>query len=91
MSAHHGGPAFPSAFTNDGDRNTTAPDGSIVPPGFTVPMQGMTLRQWYAGMALAGYFASFAGHPSRIGAQMSAVADECFRAADCMLHAGARS
>lgn len=47
-----GGPAFPSAFTNDGDRNVSAPDGSIVPPGFTVPMQGMTLRDYFAAKAM---------------------------------------
>ena len=47
-------PAFPGPFTNDSDMNDTAPDGQLVPPGYTVHMQGMSIRDWLAGQALAG-------------------------------------
>jgi hypothetical protein len=51
-------PVFPPTFHNDGDRNVTAPDGQLVPPGDTVSMPGITVRQLYAGMALQGYIAA---------------------------------
>jgi len=48
------GPAFPVVWHNEGDQNNSAPDGATVPPFGTHQLQGMTLRQWYAGQALSG-------------------------------------
>lgn len=48
-----GGPAFPEPWTNDGDRNATAPDGQLVPPQCTVHMRGMSLRDYFAAKALS--------------------------------------
>jgi hypothetical protein len=53
MSARDdGGPAFPEPWTNDGDRNATAPDGQLVPPQSTVHMRGMSLRDYFAAHSL---------------------------------------
>jgi hypothetical protein len=52
MSARDtGGPAFPAHFTNEGERNVMSPDGRVVPPGYVVVMQGMTLRDYFAATA----------------------------------------
>lgn len=48
MMRRDGGPAFPCSWTNDSDRNATAPDGQLVPPGETVKMQGASLRDLLA-------------------------------------------
>lgn len=88
MSAYDGGPAFPSAFTNDGDRNVSAPDRSIVPPGFTVPMQGMSLRDYFAAKAMQGAIGTAAAPymtPDKACAQ--AVAAMAYQLADAMLAA----
>lgn len=65
-----GGPAFPrpEAFTPDGYMNSPAQDG-------------MTLRQWYAGLALMGRMASadFENHP------YSQDAKACVEAADALI------
>lgn len=47
-----GGPAFPSQWTNDDGMNATAPDGQLVPPGGTVPLIGMSLREYFAAKAM---------------------------------------
>jgi hypothetical protein len=52
--APNGGSAFPGSYANDSDMNATAPDGQLVPPGSSVQMDGMSLRDWFAGQALAG-------------------------------------
>ena len=48
MSANDGGPAFPVAFVQGMD-----PHGADVAPGD----RGMSLRDWFAGQALAGLLA----------------------------------
>ena len=48
----------------------------------------MTLRQWYAGQALAGLMATDATNPD-IGA-WSDMADACFAMADAMIQAEAK-
>lgn len=50
-----GGPAYPTHV------QTTSVDGQE----FSYTMQGMTLRDWFAGQALAGFIATFA-HPQAI-------------------------
>lgn len=49
---YDGGPAFPGAWTNTGDRNESAPDGEVCPPEWTHHMVGMTLRDYFAAAAL---------------------------------------
>lgn len=43
-----GGPAFPCSFRNEGDRNVSAPDGQVVPPGGEVALRGTSLRDYFA-------------------------------------------
>lgn len=50
-----GGPAFPAKWTNYGESNATAPDNSIVPPGETVELQGMSLRDYFAGQIMVAF------------------------------------
>jgi hypothetical protein len=57
-AARDGGPAFPFTYTTDSDTYSTMPDGQVVPPGSTVELRGMSLRDWFAGQALAGGVAS---------------------------------
>jgi len=78
------GPAFPARFTNDGDGNTFAPDGQIVPPGMTVDMMGMTLRDWFAGQALAGFIAAHAENETPLPASKAA-ASHAYSYADAMI------
>lgn len=56
--ARDGGPAFPFTYTTDSDTYSTMPNGQVVPPGFTVELGGMSLRDWFAGQALSGMSAS---------------------------------
>lgn len=63
-----GGQAFPLAgFPGD--------------PNFTLPKDGMTLRQWYAGQALAGLLASSLTTRTTHGADAKA----CVKAADALI------
>jgi hypothetical protein len=86
-----GGPAFPAHFTNEGERNVMSPDGRVVPPGYAVVMQGMTLRDYFAAKAMqagiCGHFANGAegGHWSP--EEISAFA---YEQADAMLKARAQ-
>jgi hypothetical protein len=52
-----GGPVFPSQWTNETEGNATAPDGQLVPPGGTVPLIGMSLRDYLAAQSISGLFA----------------------------------
>jgi len=52
MSKQDGGPAFPVEVTNYGERNMTI-GGMVVPPGAMMQFAGMTIRDWFAGQALA--------------------------------------
>ena len=73
-----GGPAFP--FTR-----TDFVDGKL---GHDVLSQGMTLRQWYAGMALQGMLAN-GGHGNvTIGGVSLAYDEAAFVMADCMIAQG---
>ena len=65
-----GGPAFPQHYT---DR------GNGIHPGCDYGEGGMTLRDWFAGQALKGWFSSCVD-PTR-----EAVAQSCYRMADIML------
>ena len=69
MANSNGGPAFPSVVPGTA---ATAPR----------PIRGMTLRDWFAGQALAGHIAADqAIHPS----QMPNIAELCYDMADAML------
>lgn len=71
-----GGPAFPTA---DG----TATDGekTVVHDSTS---RGMSLRDWFAGQALAGIMAD---STTTNGASFAAIAEEAYQAADAMLKA----
>jgi hypothetical protein len=72
MSAiNDGGPAFPSA-------DSQHPNGDV-----EYGKPGMTLRDWFAGQALAGYFAN--AHTPHQNA--TDCADYMYRVADAMLKA----
>lgn len=79
-----GGPAFSEPWTNDGDLNCTAPDGQLVPPGYTVQMRGMSLRDYFAATALQGMLA---GWPVDAKAPEEKIAARCYSFADAMLAA----
>jgi hypothetical protein len=79
-------PVFPTTFHNDGDRNVTAPDGQLVPPGDTVSMPGITVRQLYAGLALQGYLASCGPHTEPVEVA-STIAADCWKLADALIAA----
>jgi len=71
-----GGSAFPLQGCAD-------PHGRV--ECFQYPEPGMTLRQWYAGQALAGYVA---GENRRM--VVGEVASLCFRLADAMIAEGSK-
>lgn len=68
MSKEDGGPAFPRS-------SSIMPNG-----GGSWDQEGMTLRQWYAGMALAGRSGN-----SAIKMTLEDCAEWCFEQADAML------
>lgn len=72
-----GGPAFPvtrMVWTKN------HPDGE------TITFPGMTLREWYAGMALKGLLASWGVNPTeRDGRTEEQIAEQAVRLADAML------
>lgn len=53
-------------------------------------MSGMTMREWYAGMALQGYLAgrNFHGNPPS-QYEVDAVREQCFKYAEAMMKGGA--
>lgn len=52
-----GGPAFPAAWANDSDLNAIAPNGQVCPPFSSIPLPGMSLRDYFAAKALQGLLA----------------------------------
>ena len=74
MSERDGGPAFPEAIA-------VGPAGDVY-PGFS----GMSLRDWFAGQALAGIMSNCdsTGMNGWLGVQ-DGVADFAFSVADAML------
>ena len=86
-----GGPAFPCSIKmtmtggNMGGEEFEVVGARPTPVGFP----GMTLRDWFAGQALAGYLASYGPgqiHPMTRGAGQTA-AEEAYYLADAMLAA----
>ncbi|HEF4774347.1 hypothetical protein L0Z16_03475 [Burkholderia multivorans] len=47
-----GGPAFPAAWANDSDLNAIAPNGQVCPPFSSIPLPGMSLRDYFAAKAM---------------------------------------
>jgi hypothetical protein len=82
-------PVFPTTFTNDSDRNATAPDGQLVPPGDTASMAGITVRQLYAGLAMQGYLASMQACPEHGPIEPTeyarAIGRDCWIMADALI------
>ena len=78
MSEHDGGPAFPEAIA-------VGPDGDVY-PGFS----GMTLRDWFAGQALAACIQKCVPQECNTGENMEQMfARKAFLVADAMLAARA--
>jgi hypothetical protein len=67
-----GGPAFPRTTWTGSDKNSAHRD-----------IEGMTLRDWFAGMALCGWAASYAGSTSPMEPEKSA--KKAYSLADAML------
>ena len=74
---HDGGPAFPHPALAD---ETFRP---------SYDMGGMSMRDWYAGQALAGLLASDPASNLEVPALYSAIADATFKMADAMIAARA--
>jgi hypothetical protein len=87
MTNRNNPPAFPASWTNDGDRNATAPDGQVVPPAWTHHMTGMTLRDYFAGQVMAG-LATSKGEAN--GMTFAEFAQAAYMAADAMLEERAK-
>lgn len=56
-----------------------------VQPDFQFAEPGMSLRQWYAGMALASMIGDAAPVASTREGSLSLLAEQCFAIADAML------
>lgn len=76
--AKNGGPAFPHTYTVGRDLCSSHNEGD------QIDFPGMTLRDWFAGQALAGLCASRA--PELVGLPKFALAEDAYLAADAMLH-----
>lgn len=76
-----GGPAFPTSWTNEGERNEQAPNGVIVPPGVTIQLHGMTLRDYFAAQAMVQITLGVCVGDKAFYAQ------EAYKMADAMLRA----
>lgn len=75
MSDRDGGPAFPCEVQVPIDQEI------VCLPGDIVKLQGMSLRDWFAGKALVGLLASPDNPISS-----TAMAQACYKLADAMLH-----
>ena len=70
-----GGPAFPVTPTDN--------SGQIGPTEY-----GMNLRDWFAGMAMQGWLASYgedSRHPAQSGRGLSILAADAYATADAMI------
>jgi len=84
-----GGPAFPSEWLNDSERNEFAPDGTVVPPHFVHHLRGLSLRDYFAAKAMASLMRTLSGVTQFPNSQenqreLAAMAYQC---ADAMLAA----
>ena len=78
MAMKDGGPAFPRPFPADAEiRPSEALD-------YIARHEGMSLRQWYAGLASIGAMTTLAEHGSDTDAAR-AVAETAFLVADAMI------
>ena len=80
MSKETGGPAFPIAQINA--TVTTDGMGRVHQTAFVPAREGMTLRDYFAGQAMAALFDSDAGHDAM---ECQIIATEAYEMADAML------
>jgi hypothetical protein len=91
MREKDGGPAFPAQWVNQGDMNSSAPDGSVVPPGGIAFMVGMSLRDYFAAQVLSAASARLLLMNSYLTPEEAAVcAQRTYMLADAMLAARER-
>jgi hypothetical protein len=78
-------PAFPTAFSNEGDINVSAPNGEVVAPGCAILMHGITLREYFAAMAAQGLLASRTNHADASRIDANEIARTAAKQADALL------
>ena len=84
-----GGPAFPGVAGMEGYGNSTRATDPNGETAWTVHNQGMSFRDWLAGMALQGQLAA-ERHGFDFGGRWDQLADQSFKIADAMLAARER-
>lgn len=85
-----GGPAFPGLWRNASDRVATSPNGEVVPPWDSVHLPGMSLRDYFAGLAMQGSLASYPAtsrHPASRDGGAAREAEFAYAMADAMIEA----
>ncbi len=86
MSARDdGGPVFPPPWTNTSDHLALAPNGEVVPPGYTIQLPGATLRDVFAWKALQGLCAEFEKARDEREIRSHYLATRSYEIADAML------
>jgi len=93
MSVNDGGPAFPQPMT-------FSPNGQPTTPGMYFPdVNGMSLRDWFAGLALQGWLSGpcqgdvlddYDHDPKAFSQHQKIVGETCYGYADAMLAARER-
>ncbi|ABA60039.1 hypothetical protein UXJ26_06030 [Burkholderia multivorans] len=81
-----GGPAFPATWANDSDLNAIAPNGQVCPPFSSIPLPGMSLRDYFAAKVMQGALADSNVTLEKAG-DADILAKASYRIADAMLRA----
>jgi len=79
-----GGPAFPLPFVYDPDRGQC---GQYVDAADAGVPTGLTIRDWFAGQALAGLWANGNESVIELAGVFEQAASSCYQIADAMLAA----
>lgn len=82
-----GRPAFPTCWKNTGGGKNYGPGGTLIPPGGVELIEGMSLRQWYAGQ-FACHYPVHVNLDGISDETAEALAKASFKFADAMLRIG---
>lgn len=85
-NAQDGGPMFPRTVVNYG-KEPISVQGFDVPPGMAVSFSGAQVREWMAGVIVAGMVVSRTMSPNRIGYSPKWTANKAVELADAMIEA----